>query len=188
VAAPPGVAARSGVAPPQPPASPDARPPMWDQDGVHDIYRTWRKIVDEYPGERILVAEAWVDSIERMARYVRSDEMHQAFNFEYMLTPWAADRIRDVIEASLAATHAVGAPTTWVLSNHDVVRHTSRFGFRDAEFVLHRGIGVDDPQPDEALGLRRGRAATTLMLALPGAAYLYQGEELGLPEHTTLPD
>jgi alpha-glucosidase len=169
-----------------PPAIPDGPEPMWDQEGVHDIYRQWRQIVDEYPGERILVAEAWVP-VERLARYVRPDEMHQAFNFDYLLTPWAAEQIRKTIDSSLAASRAVGAPTTWVLSNHDVVRHPSRFGYTDGT-LPRNGIGAGDPQPDEALGLRRARAASMLMFALPGVAYLYQGEELGLPEHTTLPD
>jgi alpha-glucosidase len=161
--------------------------PMWDQEGVHDIYRSWREIINEYPGDRVLVAEAWVDPVERMARYVRPDEMHQAFNFAYLQTPWAAGPIREVVAESLAVCQAVGAPTTWVLSNHDVVRHPTRFGYPDGLPGVG-GIGADDPQPDEALGLRRGRAASMLMLALPGVSYLYQGEEFGLPEHTTLPD
>ncbi|HEY8534599.1 MAG TPA: glycoside hydrolase family 13 protein [Micromonospora sp.] len=163
------------------------RPPMWDQDGVHEIYRDWRSIVDSYPGDRILVAEAWVQPVERLALYVRPDEMHQAFNFEYLMAAWTAPAQYAVIDRSLAATRAVGAPTTWVLSNHDVLRHATRLALPLGE-PIPRGIGADDPQPDTALGLRRARAATLIMLALPGAAYLYQGEELGLPEHTTLPD
>jgi alpha-glucosidase len=162
-------------------------PPMWDQEGVHDIYRQWRSVLDAYPGDRVLVAEAWVQPVERLARYVRPDEMHQAFNFQYLNTPWAADPLRKVIESSLAANAAVGAVTTWVLSNHDVVRHASRLGYPIAETRMH-GIGTEDPQPDNALGLRRARAATLQMLALPGSAYLYQGEELGLPEDTTMAD
>ncbi|MFD2766531.1 glycoside hydrolase family 13 protein [Micromonospora eburnea] len=163
------------------------RPPMWDQDGVHEIYRDWRRLLDGYPGERILVAEAWVEPAERLARYVRPDEMHQAFNFEYLLASWTAPAQYAVITRSLEATDGVGAPTTWVLSNHDVVRHASRLGL-PVGAPRPNGIGIGDPQPDAALGLRRARAATLLMLALPGSAYLYQGEELGLPEHTTLPD
>jgi alpha-glucosidase len=163
------------------------RPPMWDQDGVHEIYREWRRLLDSYDGERILVAEAWVEPAERLARYVRPDEMHQAFNFEYLLAAWTAPAQYAVITRSLEATDAVGAPTTWVLSNHDVVRHASRLGL-PVGTPRPNGIGAGDPQPDAALGLRRARAATLLMLALPGSAYLYQGEELGLPEHTTLPD
>jgi alpha-glucosidase len=168
--------------------APDApRPPMWDQDGVHEIYRQWRRVVDDYPGGRILVAEAWVSPVERLARYVRPDEMHQAFNFEYLDTAWIVADLRRVIETSLAADSAVGAPTTWVLSNHDVVRHATRLGYPAGTHRMS-GIGAGDPQPDTGLGLRRARAATLQMLALPGSAYLYQGEELGLPEHTTLPD
>ncbi|RKN18256.1 glycoside hydrolase family 13 protein [Micromonospora musae] len=163
------------------------RPPMWDQDGVHEIYRDWRRVLDGYPGERVLVAEAWVEPAERLARYVRPDEMHQAFNFEYLLAAWTAPAQYAVITRSLEATDSVGAPTTWVLSNHDVVRHASRLGL-PVGTPRPNGIGIGDPQPDAALGLRRARAATLLMLALPGSAYLYQGEELGLPEHTTMPD
>ncbi len=159
--------------------------PMFDQDGVHEIFRAWRRVLDEYPGDRVLVAEAWVDPLPRLARYVRRDEMHQAFNFDVLVTGWDPVRLRQVIDASFAANDAVGAPTTWVLSNHDVVRHASRLGLPDPT-SRPNGIGPDDPQPDAALGLRRARAATLLVLALPGSAYLYQGEELGLPEHTLL--
>ncbi|SDT68721.1 glycoside hydrolase family 13 protein [Actinoplanes derwentensis] len=162
-------------------------PPMWDQEGVHEIYRQWRAVLDGYEGGRILVAEAWVQPEERLARYVRPDEMHQAFNFPYLEAPWLPDGLRAVIDTSLAANDAVGATTTWVLSNHDVVRHASRLGF-PAGTKRVPGIGIGDPQPDQVLGLRRARAATLLMLGLPGSAYLYQGEELGLPEHTLLPD
>ncbi|MEU1624875.1 glycoside hydrolase family 13 protein [Streptomyces sp. NPDC020096] len=145
--------------------------PFFDQDGVHDIYRSWRKILDEYSGERIAVAEAWTPTVERTANYLRPDELHQAFNFQYLGTDWDAEALREVIDASLDAMRSVGAPTTWVLSNHDVVRHATRLGTADPE----RNLG-------------RARAATLLMLALPGSAYLYQGEELGLPEVTDLPD
>ncbi len=164
-----------------------SRAPMWDQEGVHDIYRQWRAVLDGYPGDRILVAEAWVEPADRLAAYVRPDEMHQAFNFEFLEAAWTAAAQHEVIGRSLAASAAVGAPTTWVLSNHDVVRHASRLGLPVGSRRPH-GIGVGDPQPDPVVGLRRARAATLLMLALPGSAYLYQGEELGLPEHTTLPD
>jgi alpha-glucosidase len=161
-------------------------PPMWDQEGIHEIFRSWRAILDGYDRTRILCAEAWLPP-ERAARIVRPDEMHQAFNFAYLELPWDADAIRSSIVTSLAANDAVGAPTTWVLSNHDVMRHASRYGY-DGPVELEAGVGADDPQPDRAKGLRRARAATALMLALPGSAYVYQGEELGLPEVTDLPD
>ncbi|WP_336922054.1 glycoside hydrolase family 13 protein [Aquipuribacter sp. SD81] len=163
------------------------RPPMWDQEGVHDIYRRWREVVDSYDGDRMLVAEAWVTPYERLARYTRPDELHQAFNFDHCVAAWLPEAQREVISTSLAGSEAVGAPTTWVLSNHDVVRHASRLGYPPATRGLG-GIGPRDEQPDRGLGLRRARAATLLMLSLPGSAYLWQGEELGLPEHTTLPD
>lgn len=161
--------------------------PMFDQDGVHDIYRAWHRILAEYDGDRALVAEAWVEPLTRLARYVRPDEMHQAFNFSFLTTPWDAAALRSVVTASLVASDGVGAPTTWVLSNHDVVRHASRLGL-STPGARPNGIGVGDEQPDEELGLRRARAASLLMLGLPGSAYLYQGEELGLPEHTSLDD
>ncbi len=163
------------------------RPPFWDQDGVHEIYQVWHKIAASYPGDRVLVAEAWVSPASRLAKFVRSDELHQSFNFAYLLTPWRAPDLRRVVVDSLEAMDAVAAPTTWVLSNHDVIRHPTRFAF-EAGADLPNGIGSSDAQPDAALGLRRGRAATLLMLGLPGGAYLYQGEELGLPEHTTMAD
>ena len=163
------------------------RGPMWDQEGVHDIYRAWHAVLAEYDGDRALVAEAWVEPVSRLARYVRPDEMHQAFNFAFLTTLWSAPDLREVVTASLEANDEVGAPTTWVLSNHDVVRHTSRLGL-EVPGSKPNGIGIGDPLPDEELGLRRARAASLLMLALPGSAYMYQGEELGLPEHTSLDD
>ncbi|KQV06344.1 glycoside hydrolase family 13 protein [Leifsonia sp. Root112D2] len=165
-----------------------ASPPYWGQDGVHEIYRDWRSILNSYEGERVLVAEAWVEPLSRLAEWVRPDEMHQAFNFAYLETPWQAAPLRAVIDESLAAFASVGAPSTWVLSNHDVVRHASRLALT-AENLQGHGLGPNSPgKPDPVLGLRRARAATSLMLALPGSSYLYQGEELGLPEDIELPD
>ncbi len=170
------------------PRTAEKRPPMWDQDGVHEIYEQWRKVLDSYgKPDRILCAEAWVEPAERAARYVRPTEMNQAFNFDFLQCPWKAPQLSTVIDHSLAAAGSVGAPSTWVLSNHDVVRHASRLGLSQDK-RRPNGIGKDDVQPDRELGLRRARAATTLMLALPGAAYLYQGEELGLPDSTDLPN
>jgi alpha-glucosidase len=160
--------------------------PFFDQDGVHVIYRDWNRVLAEYDGDRMLVAEAWVEPAERLARYVRKDEMQQAFNFDFLLAGWSASRTATAIEDSLRAAATVGATTTWVLSNHDTVRHTTRFGLKDPT-TFPKGIAAEDEQPDAELGLARARAATMVALALPGSAYLYQGEELGLPEHTTVP-
>ncbi|WP_230466367.1 glycoside hydrolase family 13 protein [[Actinomadura] parvosata] len=139
--------------------------PFFDNDGVHEIHRAWRRVLDSYPGERIGVAEAWAPTPERLARYVRPDELHQAFNFHYLFAPWDAAELRTVIDSSLATAGSVGAPTTWVLSNHDVKRHVTRYG-----------------------SLARARAAALLTLALPGSVYVYNGEELGLPEVLDLPE
>ncbi|GAB3118774.1 glycoside hydrolase family 13 protein [Glaciibacter psychrotolerans] len=162
--------------------------PFWAQDGVHEIYRDWRTVLAGYPGERVLAAEAWVDPLSEVAKWVRPDEMHQAFNFAYLETPWSAPALRTVIDASLDAFTAVGAPSTWVLSNHDVVRHATRLALTvenpQGHGVGPTTVGLGNP----AVGLRRARAASALMLALPGSSYLYQGEELGLPEVIDLPD
>ncbi|MET0734373.1 MAG: glycoside hydrolase family 13 protein [Microbacterium sp.] len=161
--------------------------PYWGQDGVHDVYRDWHALVAEYAGDRVLAAEAWLPTADRTALWVRRDEMHQAFNFPYLQTEWDAAALRTVIDESLRAFPAVGAPSTWVLSNHDVVRHASRLALT-AENPQGYGIGPDSPgKPIPDVGLRRARAATTVMLALPGSAYLYQGEELGLPEVIDIP-
>lgn len=161
--------------------------PFFDQDGVHDIYRDWNRVLAAYDGDRMMVAEAWVEPAERLARYVRKDEMQQAFNFDFLLAGWDAERMAEAIEASLLAAASVEAPSTWVLSNHDTVRHSTRFGLKDPT-TFPKGLGARDEQPDAALGLQRARAATLVSFALPGSVYIYQGEELGLPEHTTLPD
>ena len=177
------------------PRAGDPRPhPHWDQDGVHDIYRRWRAVADEY-GERPFVAEVFVSHPERLARFVRPDELHTAFDFRFLKAGWEANRLRQAIDDGLTALVPVGAPATWVLSNHDQTRHVTRLGRASAtarELVLPLGpagttLPVTGPS-DLALGRRRARAAALLMLALPGSAYLYQGEELGLEEVLDLPD
>ncbi|HEX3221206.1 MAG TPA: glycoside hydrolase family 13 protein [Nocardioides sp.] len=147
----------------------DIDAPMWDQPEVHDVYRAWRKVLDSYPGDRMAVAEAWTETPESMARYIRADELHQTFNFAWLLAPWSAGAFAGVIRETLAAVRPVGAAPTWVLSNHDVTRHPTRYG--------------GGPR-----GLARARAATLTMLGLPGSAYLYQGEELGLEEVDVPPE
>jgi alpha-glucosidase len=156
--------------------------PLWDRDDVHDIFRVWRRILDEYSPPRIGVAEAWVTP-GRRSLYVRPDELHQAFNFDFLETPWQCSAFADVIEGSLHAAGDVGASPTWVLSNHDVVRHPSRYALPPRAdtigWLLSNGT---KPTADLEVGLTRARGAALLMLALPGSAYLYQGEELGLHE------
>ena len=153
-----------------------AHSPFWDQDGVHDIYREWRRVADEYDPPRVFCGETWVPNPVRLARYQRPDELHTSFNFDYLMAGWDADRMRLSIDDTIAQHAAVGAPPTWVLSNHDVVRHRTRLA-----------PGYDNQtrltcEVDEQRGLARARAATLFTMALPGSMYLYQGEELGLPE------
>lgn len=161
-------------------------PPMWFQDEVHEIFRKWRKILESYPGDRAMCGEAYVYPLSLMAKWVRSDEFHQTFNFRFLDAGWDPKKLFDAINESFEAFDGVGAPSTWVLNNHDVIRHASRFGGDYGRATASDGIGSGQPQPDPVLGLQIAKGATLFMLGLPGASYLYQGEELGLPEHSTL--
>jgi alpha-glucosidase len=134
----------------------------FDRDGVHAIHRRIRAVLDQYPGA-MAVGEVWVSDDERLARYVRDGELHLAFNFKLLLADWTLPALRGAIDGSLAAVAGTPAPACWVLSNHDRSRHVTRYG-------------------DGELGTRRARAAALLQLALPGAAYVYNGDELGLPD------
>jgi alpha-glucosidase len=163
-----------------------SRHPFWDRAEIHEIVRGWRAVLDEYP-DTMMVAEAWVSDLERLANYLRPDEYHQAFDFDFLESPWNADSMRTAIDESMEAVGGVGSIPTWVLSNHDVVRHSTRYGLPmdvDSKEWLLDG---DRSLLDEELGERRARAAALLLLGLPGSVYLYQGEELGLPEVTELP-
>jgi alpha-glucosidase len=160
--------------------------PAWDRPELHEIVREWREVLDEYPGT-LMVAEAWVANWTRLVRYLRADEYHQVFDFLFLESPWDAGQLRMRIEEAIRTTSTVEASPTWVLSNHDVVRHATRYGLPqdvDASEWLLEG---DRSILDEELGLRRARAATLMVMALPGSLYLYQGEELGLHEVYDLP-
>ncbi len=162
--------------------------PHWDRDEVHEVYRAWRAVADSYAEPRVFVAEAWVQRPERLAMYVRADELHTAFNFDYLRSPWLADALRVTIDETMAEHVLVGAPPTWVLSNHDVARHLSRFARPQTTAVLQSVDDLIGLPADFELALRRARAAALLTLALPGGAYIYQGEELGLAEVEDLPE
>jgi len=169
-----------------PTASSKNQHPYTDRDDVHEIYRSWRAIADSYPDKRALIGEVWLPDAQRFANYLRPDELHTAFNFAFLGCAWRADELRRVIDETLTIHAPVGAPATWVLSNHDVPRHVTRYGRADTSFNLEfRQLGVPT---DLTLGTRRARAAILLSLALPGSAYIYQGEELGLEEVEDLPD
>jgi len=166
------------------------RMPFWDQDGVHEIYRKWRKIFDSYEGDRMAVAEAWVSPASRIALYLRKDELANSFNFDFLTSKWTLEDLKKNIDLSLKAIQEVGAPASWVFNNHDVVRSVDRFALGlqpgTGETTLDRHGDVN--KLDLELGKRRARAGALLMLALPGGAYIYQGEELALPEVRDIPE
>jgi alpha-glucosidase len=186
----------------RPVASTLTRTPYLNQPHVHDILRRWRTLADSYAdselGARVFVSEAWVTPAAELAKYVRADELHSTFNFDALMCEWTAESQRHVIDLTLRATGAVGAPPTWVLANHDTTRVVTRYGrsITGARFTpdgmdreSFAGIGsVPDGVTDVALGRRRARAAALLELALPGGAYVYQGDELGLAEVEDLPE
>ncbi|MEV6108413.1 alpha-amylase family glycosyl hydrolase [Streptomyces sp. NPDC051940] len=180
-----GLAKKAGL----PDAGPDPDPtdlPYQDVAEVHEIYRSWRKILDSYPGERTFIGEVWLPTPGQSAQYLRPDELHSAFNFEFLCCPWEAAALRGVVDFTLTAHAPVGAPPTWVLSNHDTIRHVTRYGRADTSFDMAAPRLLDPSDP--GLGRRRARAAALLTLALPGGVYVYQGDELGLPEVQDIPD
>ncbi len=168
-----------------PDAEPDGLDPYTDRDGIHEIYREWRQVSDAYPG-RFLIGEVWLPDQARFARYLRPDELQTAFNFDFLACPWDASALRRVIDATLATHVPIGAPPTWVLSNHDVTRPVTRYGRPDTSF--DHGDRKHGMATVRELGDRRARAAALLAMALPGGVYVYQGEELGLPEVEDIPD
>jgi alpha-glucosidase len=176
----------------------DGLHPMIDRDDVHDIYRQWREVFNEYDPPRTAVAEAWVP-LHRRQRYARAESLGQAFNFDLLEADFDAKQFRTIVSDNLDLARQSGSSTTWVLSNHDVVRHPTRYGLPhparrpDGRPVLRHGSewllsGGKQPPLDRTGGLRRARAATLFVLGLPGSAYLYQGEELGLHEVAEIPD
>ena len=161
--------------------------PMWNQPDVHEVYRRWRRVADSYVGRDLtLVGEIWVPRVEDLALYLRPDELPQAFYFDLLTQPWRAAGVQHAIQQGLAHIADAGAAVTWTLSNHDVHRTVTRYGQDQSAVVADN----EDPAAatrfrgpvDLAQGRRYARAAILMLLALPGSVYLYQGEELGLPE------
>ncbi len=159
--------------------------PYIDRDELHEIYRRWRAIADSYQEPRVLIGEIWLPDAERFARYLRPDELHTAFNFEFLACPWEPGPMRSSIVSALAAHTPVDAPATWVLSNHDVTRPVTRYGRAETSFAFE--AKREGTPTDLERGTRRARAAALLAMALPGSLYVYQGEELGLPEVEDIP-
>ncbi|WP_415082372.1 glycoside hydrolase family 13 protein [Micropruina sp.] len=165
----------------------DGSHPYRDHEGLQELFAEWRQVADEYDGDRTFVAELWLPSTERMARHLRPGLLHTAFNFNFLRTAWEPTALRAVIDDTMTSLDAVGAPATWVLSNHDVTRHVSRFGRPPKGWGNGAHYVIEGPLDGE-LGRRRARAAAMLTLALPGGCYVYQGDELGLAEVEDLPE
>lgn len=165
----------------------DGTDDLFDRDEVHEIYASWRKVFNEYDPPRVAVAEAWVHPNRRPA-YASTNGLGQSFNFDMLGAGWDRKKVRSIADYNLKAAKKSGSSTTWVLSNHDVIRHATRFGLPEVKDI---GRWYKDnrfnPKVDEKLGLDRARAMTMLLLALPGSTYLYQGEELGLQEALEIP-
>ncbi|OUC95851.1 glycoside hydrolase family 13 protein [Streptosporangium minutum] len=166
----------------------DAAVPYENQPELLELYRSWRAILDGYPGARMSVAEIWYGSAGVARPYLTGDGLAQLFNFRLMPAPWSAAQFRAVIEESHRLAVETGGSIPWVLGNHDVPRMVTRYGI-DQDLVRDPTAEVllGQVQVDVVLGTRRARAAALLLLALPGSAYIYQGDELGLPEHLTIP-
>ncbi|WP_027347052.1 glycoside hydrolase family 13 protein [Hamadaea tsunoensis] len=160
--------------------------PWGDQEGVHEIYREWRKIADSYPQRAIFVGEVWLPDPVRFTRFLRPDELHTGFNFAFLSAPWEPAELRRTIDATLSTHALVHAPATWVLSNHDVPRVVTRYGRAQTAHTWESSKTAH--VADLALGTRRARAAALLTTSLPGSVYVYQGEELGLPEVQDIPE
>lgn len=169
------------------PEATDGSDPLWDRNEVHEIYRGWRKVFNQYNPPRFAVGETWSPFSDRVFQYARKDELGSVFDFSLLKTAWGREQYREVINRTYASARSVESAPTWVLSNHDVPRVASRLG-------LPEGIRVEDwvtsngtnPQIDEVSAAKRARSAAMMILFLPGTAFLYQGEELGLPEDVEL--
>ncbi len=165
----------------------DGSHPYRDYEGLGELFEEWRQVADEYDGDRTFVAELWLPSTERMARHLTPNRLHTAFNFNFLRSAWEPKALRAVIDDTLDSLGAVGAPPTWVLSNHDVIRHVSRFG-RPPQGWGNGGRYIIEGPLDLELAHKRARSAALLTLALPGGAYVYQGDELGLAEVEDIPE
>lgn len=160
--------------------------PTWDRPELHEIVQEWRRVLDDYPGA-MMVAEAWVANWTRLVRYLRPGEYHQVFDFLFLQSPWDATQFGMRIDEAIRETSSAGASPTWVLSNHDVVRHATRYGLPETVDPEEWLLDGDRSMLDRDAGLRRARAAAVMVMALPGSVYVYQGEELGLHEVYDLP-
>ncbi|WVR08821.1 hypothetical protein IAU60_005879 [Kwoniella sp. DSM 27419] len=165
----------------------DLKHPILDRDATQEIYKAWRKVFNEYDPPLMAVAESWV-APDRKYLYASPEGLGQAFSFDILLCNFSAKEYQHCIQHSLETSKATGSSTTWVLSNHDVVRHASRYGMPDIETNENHGVWTQitygwlqhrftKPAVDLAQGIRRGQAATLMLLGLPGSTYIYHDAE-----------
>lgn len=191
--------------PDQPPVGPDAgvldvtwlNPYLVFRPEGHDVWRRFRTSVDAYmerhpDRELMMVAEAYaVRRPEIVRAFTAPDQFHQMFSFDLMMTPWEKHSIERAMLDPLAILQETGVAPAWTLNNHDIQRIVTRLGRGDAhrpESWTNNNLALSRADVDIALGERRARAMASLIFALPGSLYLYQGEEFGLPEVFDIPD
>jgi alpha-glucosidase len=166
----------------------DGTDPLFDRDDLQEIYREWRAVFNEYDPPRIAVAESWVPH-SRKFLYASADSLGQVFNFDLVASEWGAEDYKKVVDQNVEFERESGSSSTWVLSNHDIIRHATRLAFpRGLDQSAWYEANRFNPDVDVELGLRRALAGTLHILGLPGSTYIYQGEELGLPEVLDIPD
>jgi len=166
----------------------DGTDPLFDRDDLQEIYREWRAVFNEYDPPRIAVAESWVPH-SRKFLYASPDSLGQVFNFDLVASEWGAEDYKKIVDQNVEFERESGSSSTWVLSNHDIIRHATRLAFpRGLDQSAWYRANRFNPNVDVELGMRRALAGTLHILGLPGSTYIYQGEELGLPEVLDIPD
>lgn len=169
------------------PQSIDGSDPLWDRNEVHEIYREWRTVLDSYDPPRFAIGETWSPITPRVFEYARQDELGTVFDFSLLKSAFDANEYRHIIDRTFTGAVSVGASPVWVFGNHDVPRIASRLGLKKGEDIEHWVTSNNtDPPIDQQCSARRARVAALIQFGLPGTVFIYQGEELGLPEDLDL--
>jgi alpha-glucosidase len=161
---------------------------LFDRDEVHEIYKEWRKLFNQYDPPRVAVAESYVPA-DRLALYASPEELGQAFNFELLDANFNAYEFKNVVDRAFLQAKSIGSSTTWCLNNHDQMRPATKFGLLPTVDRIRWKNSAGKTSPlDRELGIRSAVAASMFIMALPGCTYIYQGEELGLHEVIGIPE
>ena len=161
---------------------------LFDRNEVHEVYREWRKLFNQYDPPRVAVAEANV-SAHALVKYASSEELGQCFNFELLDASFNASEFKVIIDRALLSAKKNGSSSTWCLNNHDQMRPATKFGLLPTvDRIRWKNSGGKTNPLDEKLGIQSAIAASMLIMALPGCTYIYQGEELGLHEVLDIPE